>query len=214
MTDFLNGIRKPVSTPISKKLIYSLSILLAGILLGTISKILDTTASNSLPSFLEALDLRNFFSRIGIWVFLAVLISIYSKTPFRAAVNVFLFFIGMVSSYYIYTVWIAGFFPKSYMMIWIVITLLSPLMGMVCWYARGVHPVSFCLSALILMMMTRQAFAFGFWYFDVRYVLELLLWFLTIAVLYKTLKQILVVFGVGVLLFFIVSPLNLFWGML
>jgi hypothetical protein len=100
------------------------------------------------------------------------------------------------------------------MMIWVVITILTPLMGAVCWYAKGIHPVSLCLSAVLLLMMTRQAFSFGLWYFDVSYTLELLLLVLTIAVLYKTPKQILAVTGVGISLFFITSPLSLFWGLL
>ena len=107
---FLNKIREPVSITIHKKILYSLSVLLAGILLGTTSKILDETASNLLPPMLEVLDLRNFFSRMGIWLFFAVLISVYSKTPFRAATNVFLFFVGMVGSYYLYTALVAASF--------------------------------------------------------------------------------------------------------
>ena len=128
--------------------------------------------------------------------------------------NNFLFFIGVVGSYYIYTVAIAGFFPKTYMILWVAMALLSPFLGAVCWYAKGTHIVSVCLSALFFMMMTKQAFAFGFWYLDVRYVLELFLWFLTITVLYKTPKQIAWVVGLGVALFFITSPIGLFCGML
>ncbi|WP_027398906.1 hypothetical protein [Anaerovorax odorimutans] len=214
MKEFLNTIRKPISSPVSKRILYSALVLIVGIALGIIAKILDETPSNSFPPFIEILDLRNFFSRIGFWLFSGICISIYSKTPLRAAINILLFFAGMVSSYYIYTVKVAGFFPKSYMMIWIAITILSPFIGAVCWYAKGIHPVSLCISVMILMIMTRQAFVFGFWYFDVCYALELLLWVLTLAVLYKKPKQIMVVSGVGILLFFITSPLNLFWGIL
>ena len=63
---------------------------------------------------------------MGVWIFLAVAISVYSKSPIRSAVNVFLFFVGMVGSYYLYTVLVADFFPKSYMMIWIIMTCISP----------------------------------------------------------------------------------------
>jgi hypothetical protein len=214
MKELLDTIRNPTPSSLSKQVLYTILILIAGVVLGIISKILDETASNLLPHFLEMLDFRNFFSRIGFWMFSGMCIAVYSKTPRSAALNVLLFFVGMVSSYYIYTVQMAGFFPKSYIMIWVIITILTPLMGAVCWYAKGIHPVSICLSAVLLMMMTRQAFSFGLWYFDVRYTLELLLLVLTIAVLYKTPKQILAVTGVGISLFFITSPLSLFWGLL
>jgi hypothetical protein len=176
--------------------------------------VLDETASNLLPSFIEMLDLRNFLSRIGFWIFSGVFISLFSKTSIRAALNNLLFFVGMVGSYYIYTVAIAGFFPKTYMMLWVAMAILSPFLGAVCWYAKGTHFVSVCISALIFMMMTRQTFAFGFWYIDVRNYLELFLWFLTIILLFRTPKQIVQVLGLGVALFFITYQIDLFWGML
>lgn len=215
MREMLNKIRKPEYLPASKKIMYSVMILTVGAALGIISKALDETASNLLPAFLEVLDLRNFFSRMGVWMFIGICISIYSKSPLRAALYTFLFFTGMVASYYIYTVTVAHFFPKSYMMIWIAMTILSPFLGAVCWYAKGTHAVSICISSLVFMMMTRQAFVFGFLYFNVRYVLELLLWAATIIVLYKNPKQIVWVMGIGASLFFVTaSRLNLFWGMM
>lgn len=214
MLGFLNTIRTPVSTPTQRKLFDSLSALLAGILLGTISKILDETASNLLPPILEVLDLRNFLSRVGIWIFLALVISIYSKTPFRAAANVFLFFAGMVGSYYLYTVLVAGFFPKSYMMIWIAVAFLSPFMAFLCWYAKGNGFIPIIISALIFMFITRQAFVFGFWYLSIRNSLELILWVGTFLILYQSPIQAVKVVTIGLLAFFLTSSINLFWGML
>lgn len=214
MKAYLNEIRRPESISLSWKFLYSFIILVVGIILGVISKALDETASNLLPYFLEVLDLRNFFSRMGVWIFLSLLISVYSKSPVRAAINVFLFLLGMVGSYYLYTVTIAGFFPKSYMMIWVGMTFLSPFMAIICWYAKGKGPVATCISSVIFMFMTRQAFIFGFWYFDIRYILEFLLWVATIFVLYQSPKQALKMIIIGMFLFFLTSQLNLFWGML
>jgi membrane-associated HD superfamily phosphohydrolase len=160
------------------------------------------------------LDLRNFFSRVGIWIFLAVLISVYSKSPVRSAINVFLFFSGMVGSYYLYTVMIAGFFPKSYMMIWIVMTVISPFMAFVCWYAKGKGIIAISISSIIFMFISRQAIAFGFWYFHIKYNLELLLWIATIFVLYQSPKQIIKVVITGTFLYFLTAQTNLLWGML
>ncbi len=214
MKKYLNEIRQPAIVSTTKKVVYSVTILLAGIALGIISKTLDETPSNLLPAFLEALDLRNFFSRMGGWLFCGLCISIFSASTLRAALNSLLFFTGMVGSYYVYTIVFAGFYPKSYMMIWIAMTILSPFISAICWYAKGTHIVSLCISAILLMFMARQAFDFGFWYFDIRHVLELLLWGATIGVLYKNPKQIIVVTGGGMLLFILASPLNLFFGML
>lgn len=214
MIHFLNEIRRPIEISLSRKFLNSTLLLIIGIILGVISKVLDTTPSNYLPYFLQILDLGNFFSGMGIWLFLAVVISVYSKTPIRSAINVFLFFTGMVGSYYLYTVLVAGFFPKSYMMIWIFMTCISPFLAFVCWYAKGKGIIAITISSIIFMFMSRQAFSFGFWYFDIRYILEFILWIATIFVLYQSPKQIFQVVSIGLLLFFLTAQINLFMGML
>ncbi|WP_313237321.1 hypothetical protein [Sporosarcina ureae] len=214
MRTFSHDIRKPMNMPTLRKIISSISLLIIGVILGVLSKVLDETASNSLPFYLEMLDLRNFFSRMGIWIFISVLISLYSKSPMRSAINVFLFFVGMVGSYYLYTIEIAGFFPKSYMMIWIAMTSISPFLAFVCWYAKGKGTIAVLLSSIILMITSRQTFAFGFWYFDIPYILEFLLFLFTIFILYQSPKQLVQVVTIGMLLFFLTAQINLFWGML
>lgn len=214
MNNFFNGIRSPLSIPIPKQLLYSILIFIIGIILGVISKVLDTTPSNYLPYILGILDLRNFFSRMGIWIFLAAVISMYSKSPVRSAINVYLFFVGMVGSYYLYTVLVAGFFPKSYMVIWIVMTIVSPFLAFVCWYAKGKGIIAISISSIILLFMSRQSFAFGFWYFDIRNNLEFLLWIATIFVLYQSPRQITKVVSVGLLLYIFTAQINLLFGML
>lgn len=214
MKNFLNEIRRPMNISLSKKITYSTLLFIGGIILGIISKVLDETASNLLPYFLEVLDLRNFFSRMGVWIFLAVLISVYTKSPVRSAINVFLFFAGMVGSYYLYTVMVAGFFPKSYMMLWMIMTIISPFIAIVCWYAKGKGIIAISLASILFMFISRQAFAFGFWYFHLVHLLELLLWVATIFVLYQSPKQIIKVVTIGLLLYFLTAQTHLFWGML
>lgn len=214
MKDFLNGIRKPTNISRSRQFLYSTLIFIAGITLGLFSKMLETTLSNSLPYFLEILDLRNFFSCMGVWLFLAVVISVHSKSPIRSAINVFLFFVGMVGSYYLYTVLVAGFFPKSYMMIWITMTFVSPFLAFVCWYAKGKGLIAISISSVIFMLISRQALVFGFWYFGIANILDFLLWIATLFVLYQSPKQIIKVVTIGSLLYFLTAQVNLFWGML
>lgn len=212
MKAWLNDIRKPTDMSLSGKLLYSTLICVAGIVLGVVSKALDETASNLLPYFLEVLDLGNFFSRIGVWIFLAVVISVYSTSPVRSALNVFLFFAGMVGSYYLYTVFIAGFFPKSYMMIWIAMTMISPFMAFVCWYAKGKGTVANFISSIIFLFISKEAFTFGVWFFYIKYILELLLLIAMIFILYQSPKQMIKVITIGLLLSIITSQTNLIWG--
>lgn len=93
-------------------------------------------------------------------------------------------------------------------------TCISPLFALICWYAKGKGIISISISSIIFVIISRQAFAFGFWYFDIRNILEFLLWIATIFVLYQSRKQIIKVLSIGLIIFFLTAQTNLFWGML
>lgn len=189
---FLNNIRRPArEIDLSRQIINTGLILGLGLFLGLISKMLDCIPANELPHILEMMDVRNFLGRISIWILLAVAISLYSNTPIRAGINVFLFFIGMLVSYYTYTKFVAGFFPKSYILIWVILTIISPLLASICWHAKGNGAVALLLSSAIVGILYTEAFTFGAYYFYVKYQgLEVLVWIIGIALLYKNPKQL------------------------
>ena len=187
MIKFLNDIRnveKLISN--NRKIINTIAVLFLGIALGTFSKFLDFRQAE-LPSVLMAidgaLDVHNFLGRFAIWVLIALCISIYSNSAIRASINVFAFFIGMVASYYLYSNYIAGFFPRSYAMIWFGFTAVSPLLAFVCWYAKGKSKSAFMLSILILAVLFNMTFVYGWGYFEALSVLELAVFLIGLTVL-------------------------------
>ena len=187
MIKLLNDIRNAEnSIPNNSKIINTIVVLFLGIALGTFSKYLDFRQAE-LPCVLmaidEAFDIHNFLGRFAIWVLIALCISIYSNSAIRASVNVFAFFVGMVASYYLYSNYIAGFFPRSYAMIWFGFTAVSPLLAFVCWYARGKSKLAFILSALILAVLFNMCFVYGFGYFSARSVLEVIVFIIGFIVL-------------------------------
>ena len=194
MKKFLNDIRN-AENPISnnRKLINTIAILFLGIALGTFSKYLDFRQTE-LPGVLMAingvLDIGNFLGRFAIWILIALCISIYSNSAIRASVNVFVFFAGMVVSYYLYSNYVAGFFPRSYAMIWVGFTMISPFLAFVCWYAKGKSRPAFVLSVLILAVLSNMTFVYGWGYFEARSVLELIVFIIGLTVLRRdTLKS-------------------------
>ena len=187
MIKLLNDIRNAEnSISNNSKIINTIVVLFLGIALGTFSKYLDFRQAE-LPCVLmaidEAFDIHNFLGRFAIWVLIALCISIYSNSAIRASVNVFVFFVGMVASYYLYSNYIAGFFPRSYAMIWFRFTAVSPLLAFVCWYARGKSKLAFILSALILAVLFNMCFVYGFGYFSARSVLEVIVFIIGFIVL-------------------------------
>lgn len=190
MNGFLNNIRaEEPQIALNKKIINTVAIMLLGVALGVFSKFLDTTPTNELPLVLGYLDVGNFLGRLAIWILFALCIAVYSNSSMRAGINVFAFFAGMVTSYYLYTKYVAGFFPKSYAMIWIGFTLVSPFMAFVCWYAKGKSKAAFALSVMILSVLFNATFVYGWSYFEVRSVLELAAFIVAFIVLRRnTLK--------------------------
>lgn len=162
MKDILNEIRNPdKNLKIKNKILNTFLIFLFGVILGIFSKWLDNLSIDDSiwwQHILGMLDLSNIFSSFGIWLFIAITISIFSKTPRRASINVLLFFLGMTISYHLYTIFFSGFNPMKYMMIWYSFTLVSPLLAYVCWYAKGKSKVSMLISCLIFSIMFISSF--------------------------------------------------------
>ncbi len=168
-------------------------ILLFGISLGLFSKWLDTISINNdvlWLNIIEKIDLRNVFSRLSIWALFALIISIYSSRATRASINVFSFFIGMLFGYYFYTIYFAGFYPKSYMISWGIITLFTPLLAIFTWYAKGKGPFAIFVSSIIIGFFFSEAFSFGLWYFDIYNISEFLFFIVSIVLLYRGRKQL------------------------
>ncbi len=161
-------------------------VLLLGVGLGLFAKYLDHR-QGALPAPLlaldEALDLHNFLGRFAPWALIVLCLALYSRSAKRAAAHVFLFFAGMVSSYYLYSKLAAGFFPASYALIWAGCTLLSPLAAFVCWYAGGQGRAALLLSSLLIEAFFNMTFAYGWGYLDLRSGLELLVLAGALAVL-------------------------------
>lgn len=211
MKEILNKIRVPDANENLKNSIISTAlILLLGVILGTFSKWLDNLSIDSTvwwQNILEILDLKNVFSLFGIWIFIAVTISVFSKTPFKAAVNVLLFFIGMITSYHLYTIYFCGFNPLEYMKIWYGVTLITPALSYICWYAKGTSKVSIIISSLILCVMFISSFSIGVWYFDVKSVVDLIIFIGTVLVLYKNPKNSIYSLIIALFLAFIICTI-------
>ena len=147
----------------------------------------------------STLDFHNFLSTLTPWLFIAVCIAIYSAAPIRAAINVFAFFVGMVSGYYLYCNFVAGFFPKSYAMIWVGLTILSPLLAFICWYAKGKGAAAIVISAGILSFFINCAFSFGGFYIYVSAGWpDLLILIAGLFILRRPVKEMAVMIGLGI----------------
>ena len=109
---YFEQIRKPSkNVSLNRQIVITLGIILLGFLIGVFQKWIDGTGSSILPMILQQLDIGNYFGRLAIWILLGTIISVYSESPLRAAINTFFFFISMLAGYYIYCNYVLGFLP-------------------------------------------------------------------------------------------------------
>ena len=209
---FLTRIRKPdKSTPRHIQIFISIGIALAGIAIGVLQKWLDSCAVNELPLLFQRLDIGNYFGRFAIWILLGTVISVHAKTPIRAAINTFLFFICMVAGYYVYCNYVLGFLPRAYMMVWVIFSLVSPILAFICWYAKGEGIIAVLISACIIGVLFSQAFLItqGFY---VTHLTEVITWLIGVILLIRKPKETVQELAISLPIAFVYQLLIPYWG--
>lgn len=204
MKQKLNNIRKE-NTNISfkRKIINTILITLLGISLGLFSKWLDDIAIDNTiwwNNIIETLDLGNFFSDMAIWLLIALTISVKSKSPIRASINVFIFLLGMNISYHLYTIIFSGFNPENYMMIWYGLTIISPVIAYACWYSKSENKISIIISSIITFIMSSSCFKTGMWYVNSKGILYTTTFILSLLVVQKKPKILSIIVIIGFIL--------------
>lgn len=118
---------------------WSLLILLAGLLLGGITK----------WAYLHAAALSEQVLQIALWILLASAVALGSRSPLRAALHVLLLLGGMETAYYMAS-WLMGVRAQRLLFGWIITVLLSPIAGWLIWHARGEDRRAWLVSAGVL----------------------------------------------------------------
>ncbi len=211
---FFEQIRKPSkNVSLNRQIVITLGIILLGFFLGVLQKWIDGTGGSYLPLILQQLDIGNYFGRLAIWILLGTIISVYSESPLRAAINTFIFFISMLAGYYLYCNCILGFFPRTYMMMWIVIAFASFFMAYICWYAKGEGFIAIFISSIIIGVLLAQAFNLNITQgFYMYHLLEVLTWIISVILLYRKPKEYTIEISLSVVLAFIYQLVMPHWG--
>ncbi|MBD8033864.1 hypothetical protein [Solibacillus ferritrahens] len=179
-----------------------------GVSLGAISKYLDTIAIVDGSWWLGVLSyFGDLFTRLGIWVLIATFIAAYSRTFIRSAINTFLFFMGMLVSYYIYSAYLFGFFPTSYFILWGTVALASPVLGIIVWGAKNKKPLYFGLPALPMGLMLSLSLGMGLFYISLNYIEELIMYIILCIIFYKDPKQMVITIVLSFVIGFITEQI-------
>ncbi len=189
------NIRRNNST--KAKIIYSAAVIAAGLLLGYIAKATDSVNI-----------IGDITTEFGIWVFLSALASVYSSKPIYAAINVTLFFLAMLCSYYIYGQLALGFFPKAYFLGWLAVAFISSVYGYIVWFSKEKGIISIIAGSIPVSVL----FALGYpAFYTQKITLYVTLAFGVILniILPSNKKQKLIVFICSVIFAFIICTFHI-----
>lgn len=212
MKGFLDRIRTPEKGgSFKKQLLVTMGMLAFGFALGVLQKWMDGSAGSVFSSLLQQLDIGNFFGRLAIWILLGTAISVYARSPLRASINTFAFFLSMVAGYYLYCNYVLGFLPKTYMLIWIIASCLSFFMAYIAWYAKGEGLFAILISSGILGVLLAQGVSLtqGFY---VYHGLEVLTWLLGVLILYRKPRELAMELGLSLVVAFLYQCIFPYWG--
>ncbi|KON90154.1 hypothetical protein AF332_00405 [Sporosarcina globispora] len=175
-----------------------LAIFMAGTLLGFLAKYTDGSVLGLIGSGL------------GFWIAAATLLAVWSRSPLAAVLHVFVFFAAMLSAYYLYSMVLFGFFPKSQFIYWGGIALLSPVCGYAVWFARGEGwPAAFC-AAMPISLLIGEGFSF-FYTFSIPKGFVLLLAVFLWIVLPKTHYQRIRIIPLAAVILFLIERFELLY---
>ena len=184
-----------------------------GFVLGVLQKRLDGAPDNAFLLVMQQFDVGNYFGRLAIWILLATIISVYAKSPLRASINTFFFFVSMLAGYYLYCNYILGFLPKAYMMMWIVIAFASFFLAYICWYAKGEGFIAIFISSVIIGVLLAQAFNLNFTQgFYMYHFLEVFTWLIGVILLRRKPKEYAIEIGLSVVIAFVYQLVMPHWG--
>ena len=211
---FLEQVRKPQNNiSFTKQIAVTVGIILFGFALGVLQKQMDGAPVNAFLAVMQQFDVGNYFGRLAIWILLATIISVYAKSPLRAAINTFFFFISMLAGYYLYCNYILGFLPRAYMMMWIVIAFASFFMAYICWYAKGEGIIAIIISSMIIGVLLAQAFNLNITQgFYMYHSLEVFTWLIGVILLRRRPKEYAIEIGLSVVIAFVYQLVMPHWG--
>ena len=128
-------------------IIFMLFCLVLGMLMGWLAK--DLAGNGVIGAII---------SNIGIWVFVSALIAVYSPEAVRAAVHVFLYFIGGIAAYYTHLFALGGRVDMGQVVYWIIFAAIGALIGFIDWHAGDKEWLGAGCAALPISLLIAEGY--------------------------------------------------------
>ena len=133
---------------IKNYILHPISMFIIGLVTGIIIKLIDIHFR--VQHF--GLSLSDIFSELGIWILIGVIISLFSKNKKYAMLNIFLFSIGMLITYYIIAEVTNSIYGWTFIKGWSVFACFSPLLAYLVTLTKEKWIVSLIIKIAILIV--------------------------------------------------------------
>ena len=143
---------------IKNYILHPISMFIIGLLTGIIIKLIDIHFRVQHFGF----SLSDVFSELGIWILIGVIISLFSKNKKYAMLNIFLFSIGMLITYYIIAEVTNSIYGWTFIKGWSVFACFSPLLAYLVTLTKEKGLLSLIIKiGIILVYLTTDIIIFG-----------------------------------------------------
>ncbi len=153
-------------------ILHPISMLIIGLITGVIVKLIDIYFRVQHWGF----SLSDVFSQLGVWIVIGVIISLFSKNKRYAMLNVFLFSIGMLITYYLTAEVTNSVYGWTFIKGWAVFACCSPLMAYLVTLTKnkGLFPLIIKIGILAVYLVTDMLIFGGPRIYDFIFILLLI----------------------------------------
>lgn len=153
-------------------ILHPISMLIIGLITGVIVKLIDIYFRVQHWGF----SLSDVFSQLGVWIVIGVIISLFSKNKRCAMLNVFLFCIGMLITYYLTAEVTNSVYGWTFIKGWAVFACCSPLMAYLVTLTKnkGLFPLIIKIGILAVYLVTDMLIFGGPRIYDFIFILLLI----------------------------------------
>ena len=143
---------------IKEYILHPISMFIIGLLTGIIIKLIDIHFRVQRFGF----TLSDVFSELGIWILIGVIISLFSKNKKYVMLNIFLFSIGMLITYYITAEVTNSIYGWTFIKGWSVFACLSPMLAYLVTLTKEKGLLSLIIKiGIILVYLITNIIIFG-----------------------------------------------------
>ena len=143
---------------IKNYILHQISKFIIGLVTGIIIKLIDIHFRVQHFGF----SLSDIFSELGIWILIGVIISLFSKNKKYAMLNIFLFSIGMLITYYITAEVTNSVYGWTFIKGWSVFACLSPMLAYLVTLTKEKGLLSLIIKiGIILVYLITNIIIFG-----------------------------------------------------